>query len=113
MREEYFDENEDQYPEDMGRVFDMQDLFQDDNTIALEYTTHINVNRLIMETALRLLEKSFWWRFRLHAARMRLLKDTYTQMQQLLLGEVVPDHEDLGGDLDKEAEGIEEKGSEE
>ena len=84
MREEYFDENEDQYPEDMGRVFDMQDLFQDDNTIALEYTTHINVNRLIMETALRLLEKSFWWRFRSEKSKIKMIRETYNQISEMI-----------------------------
>ena len=84
----YYDEDEDDEEEDEGRerMFDLQDLFQGmDGDFPIEYPLDGNANRDIFESALRFLESSFWWKFRSHTARMRLLLNTYNQFQEMLL----------------------------
>lgn len=103
------DDDDDDQNEIGGRVFDVQDLFGSDDKIAGDYAIGLNVNRLILESALRLLQGSFWWRFRSDASRMRLLQDTYHKLYLLVATELTEgellseqDLQDLGNEESEE-----------
>lgn len=101
---EFFGEEEDS-GDDMGRLFDMQEVFPEDNAIVMEYANHVNVNRMILDTTLRLLERSFWWRFKFHDTKLAILKDTYKQIHTLLLEDV--SEGELDSELDTDLDDIE------
>lgn len=88
MRDYYDDSNseedEEKYPEEEERLFDLQGLFQgEDNPIAIGYSAS-DTNKLALEAALRLLESSFWWKFKSPATKMQMLNTVYHQIQLLL-----------------------------
>lgn len=82
MRNYYDEDNEGEEEEGRERMFDLQDLFQG---MEGDFPIDGNANREIFESALRFLESSFWWKFRSHTVRMRLLLNTYNQFQEMLL----------------------------
>jgi hypothetical protein len=97
--------NEDDFEEGMemegdDRLFDMPGILQDsDSSIAVEFTTHVNLNRMILETAMRLLERSFWWRFRSKASKMKVLQETYQQMHGLLVSDLTEEEDEIDVEL--------------
>ena len=90
------DGENDAYGEGEDRLFGMEDFFQggEDDNLGVEFVTHVNLNRMILESALRVVEGSFWTRFRRHTVRLQMLKDTYRQIHDLLVADLLEEKDD-------------------
>lgn len=81
---DFFEEQEE---EDMGSDrFDLDELFDEGvpNHELIEYPDPLASNRMVLETAIQLLEKSFFWKFKSYTIKLELIQETYWRLKNLL-----------------------------
>lgn len=101
-KDNYYEDDDEEDREDRERMFDLQDLFGEMSDIG--YSS--DINKAVLNLALKFLESSFWWRFRSHTARMRLFLNTYNQFQEMLSSN--PNYwDETGEDEDEDEEEVE------
>ena len=103
----YYEENDDYGQEGDDRLFDMQGMLQREEEEEEDYEEFFSLNKMILNVSLRLLENSFWWRFRFRSYKMKAFQETYQQIRRFMLSETEEDK------IDAELAALEEQDDEE
>lgn len=85
MRRFDYDDNE-EFREDVDNFFrDSADFFEDDEHDLQQSVDFVmrDLNLRIMRTAIRMLEKSIWWKFSSLNTRLKMIDKTYKKLKKL------------------------------
>lgn len=79
---------EDQGDDGMGRELEAELFYQDqeDRSLRMAELTlkEANLNRRILSTATKTLEKSFFWKFLRHETKLKRIEETYRRFSKLI-----------------------------
>lgn len=94
MRRFNYEDNE-EYREDVDKFFaegkdamsedEIYKTMLDDDDVTQQQMQFVDrdLNHRVLRSAIRLCEKSFWWRFYSHETRLNMVEKTYKMLKQL------------------------------
>lgn len=88
MRRFDYDENE-EFRDDVDRFFqENEDFFTDDESLqnSIDFVNH-DFNLRIIRTTIRMLEKSFWWKFYSLNTRLKMIEKTFRRIKNRIQDE--------------------------
>jgi hypothetical protein len=88
MRRFDYDENE-EFRDDVDRFFqENEDFFTDDESLqnSIDFVNH-DFNLRIVRTTIRMLEKSFWWKFYSLNTRLKMIEKTFKRIKKTIQDE--------------------------